>query len=213
MSFRGRGGGRGRAGPPRAKQMPFDIFSEIPIGVVKYSVEEVKKYSQFVSWSQNLQTFFETSPYHYQDRRLTLPREITLKDRTPDLKMQKVDIERYSDKKLQATTVKQPLHHLIMMDRDHMPGELVRGGPHTVKRVKWDNEIDLSKLDQFEKLEEKNKNQDFDDDEDDYNMAKENGMLELDHAFCFSTYGRSSRFMFPLIPTYEFLMFADEDIY
>ncbi|XP_042019756.1 DNA-directed RNA polymerase III subunit RPC7-like [Salvia splendens] len=191
MSFRGRGGGRGRAGPPRAKQMPFDIFSEIPIGVVKYSVEEVKKYSQFVSWSQNLQTFFETSPYHYQDRRLTLP------------KMQKVDIERYSDKKLQATTVKQPLHHLIMMDRDHMPGELVRGGPHTVKRVKWDNEIDLSKLDQFEKLEEKNKdaeeneeeeveeegneedgeisddgdygqNQDFDDDEDDYNMAKEN---------------------------------------
>ncbi|XP_042023209.1 DNA-directed RNA polymerase III subunit RPC7-like [Salvia splendens] len=191
MSFRGRGGGRGRAGPPRAKQMPFDLFPEIPIGVVKYSVEEVKKYSQFVSWSQNLQTFFETSPYHYQDRRLT------------QQKTQKVDIERYSDKKSQATTVKQPLHHLIMMDKDHMPAELVRGGQHTVKRVKWDNEIDLSKLDRFEKLEEKNKdaeeneeeeveeegneedgeisddgdyeqNQDFDDDEDDYNMAKEN---------------------------------------
>ncbi|KAG6396722.1 hypothetical protein SASPL_142878 [Salvia splendens] len=201
MSFRGRGGGRGRAGPPRAKQMPFDLFPEIPIGVVKYSVEEVKKYSQFVSWSQNLQTFFETSPYHYQDRRLT------------QQKTQKVDIERYSDKKSQATTVKQPLHHLIMMDKDHMPAELVRGGQHTVKRVKWDNEIDLSKLDRFEKLEEKNKNQDFDDDEDDYNMAKENGKLELDHAFCFSIYSRSSIFMFPLIPANEFLIFADEDIY
>ncbi|XP_047973097.1 glutamic acid-rich protein-like isoform X1 [Salvia hispanica] len=191
MSFRGRGGGRGRAGPPRAKQMPFDLFPEIPIGVVKYSVEEVNKYSRFVSWSQNLQTFFETSPYHYQDRRLTLQ------------KTQKVDIERYLDKKLQATTVKQPLHHLIMMDKDHMPAELVRDGQKIVKRVKWDNEIDLSKLDQFEKLEEKNKdteeneeeeveeegneedgeisddgdyeqNQDFDDDEDDYNMAEEN---------------------------------------
>ncbi|XP_047973100.1 glutamic acid-rich protein-like isoform X3 [Salvia hispanica] len=116
---------------------------------------------------------------------------------------QKVDIERYLDKKLQATTVKQPLHHLIMMDKDHMPAELVRDGQKIVKRVKWDNEIDLSKLDQFEKLEEKNKdteeneeeeveeegneedgeisddgdyeqNQDFDDDEDDYNMAEEN---------------------------------------
>ncbi|XP_047965011.1 glutamic acid-rich protein-like [Salvia hispanica] len=144
MSFRGRGG-RGRGGPPRAKQMPFDLFPEIPIGVVRYSVEEVNKYSRFVSWSQNLHIFFETSPYHYQDRRLTLP------------KSQKVDIERYSDKKLQATRVKQPLHHLIMMDKDHMPAELVRGGHHTVKRVKWDNEIDLNKLDQFEKLEEKNK--------------------------------------------------------
>ncbi|XP_047973099.1 glutamic acid-rich protein-like isoform X2 [Salvia hispanica] len=171
--------------------MPFDLFPEIPIGVVKYSVEEVNKYSRFVSWSQNLQTFFETSPYHYQDRRLTLQ------------KTQKVDIERYLDKKLQATTVKQPLHHLIMMDKDHMPAELVRDGQKIVKRVKWDNEIDLSKLDQFEKLEEKNKdteeneeeeveeegneedgeisddgdyeqNQDFDDDEDDYNMAEEN---------------------------------------
>ncbi|XP_047953256.1 glutamic acid-rich protein-like [Salvia hispanica] len=145
MSFRGRGGGRGRGGPPRAKQMPFDLFPEVAIGVVKYSVEEVKKYSQFVTWSQNLQTFFETSPYHYQDRRLTLQ------------KTQKVDIERYSDKKLQATTVKQPLHHLIMMDKDHMPAELARGGQQTVKRIKWDNEIDLNKLDQFEKLEEKQK--------------------------------------------------------
>ncbi|XP_042023212.1 uncharacterized protein LOC121770549 isoform X2 [Salvia splendens] len=52
----------------------------------------------------NLQTFFQTSPYHHQDRRLTLP-----------------------------------------------------SGQHTVKRVKWDNEIDLNKLVQFEKLEEKNK--------------------------------------------------------
>ncbi|XP_042011307.1 DNA-directed RNA polymerase III subunit RPC7-like isoform X2 [Salvia splendens] len=144
-SVRGRGGGRGRGGPPRAKQMPFDLFPEVAIGVVKYSVEEVKKYSPFVSWSQNLQTFFETSPYHYQDRRLTLQ------------KMQKLDIERYSDKKLQATTVKQPLHHLIMMDKDHMPAELVRGGRPTVKRIKWGNEIDLNKLDQFEKLEEKHK--------------------------------------------------------
>ncbi|XP_042006383.1 mitotic apparatus protein p62-like [Salvia splendens] len=188
MSFRGRGGGRGRGhgGPPRAKQMPFDLFPEIAIGFVKYYVEEVKKYSQFVSWSQSLQTFFETSPYHYQDRKLTLQ------------KTQKLDIERYSDKKLQATTVKQPLHHLIMMDKDHMPAELVRGGQQTFKRVKWDNEIDLNKLDQFEKLEEKRKgteeeneeeeneeDEEFsddndytkgeyvDDDEDDFNMEDE----------------------------------------
>ncbi|KAL1568565.1 DNA-directed RNA polymerase III subunit RPC7-like [Salvia divinorum] len=155
MSFRGRGGGRGRGGPPRAKQMPFDLFPEVAIGVVKYSVEEVKKYSQFVSWSQNLQTFFETSPYHYQDRRLTLQ------------KTQKLDIERYSDKKLQATTVKQPLHHLIMMDKDHMPAELVKDGQQTVKRVKWDDEIDLNKLDQFEKLEEKYKGTEEENEEED----------------------------------------------
>ncbi|KAG6396723.1 hypothetical protein SASPL_142879 [Salvia splendens] len=146
---------------------------------MNYSVEEVKKYSQFVSWSQNLQTFFQTSPYHHQDRRLTLP------------KTQKVDIERYSDKKLQATTVKQPLH-LIMMDKDHMPAELVRVrcGQHTVKRVKWDNEIDLNKLVQFEKLEEKNKGEYVDDDEVDFNDEEpnEDGILDLAHGFCLSTY-------------------------
>lgn len=41
--------------------------------------------------------------------------------------VEKVDIERYSDKKSQATKVKPPLWHFISMDPDHMPTELARG--------------------------------------------------------------------------------------
>ncbi|XP_057767579.1 uncharacterized protein LOC130987892 isoform X2 [Salvia miltiorrhiza] len=195
MAFRGGGrGGRGRGrgrGPPRANELAFDYFPEIEcLGAVNYTKEEVRKYSQFVNWSQNLQTFFETSPYHYEDKSLTLE------------KVQKVDIARFSDKKSQETTVEQPLWHLIMMDKDHMPAELARGEKRIVRRVQWDKDIDLNKLDHFEKLEENSKGKEgedeeeepeeeeniedgelsdddyvkgeyCDDDEDDFNMAEE----------------------------------------
>ncbi|XP_057772917.1 uncharacterized protein LOC130992338 isoform X2 [Salvia miltiorrhiza] len=156
MAFRGGGrGGRGRGrGPPRAKEVPFDYFPEIEcLGAVNYTKEEVRKYSQFVNWSQNLQTFFETSPYYYEDQ-------------SSLQKVQKLDIERYSDKKSQATIVKQPLWHLIMMDKDHMPAELARGEKRIVRRVQWDNDIDLNKLDHFEKLEANSKGKEGEDEEE-----------------------------------------------
>ncbi|KAL1566763.1 glutamic acid-rich protein-like isoform X4 [Salvia divinorum] len=58
------------------------------------------------------------------------------------------------DKHLQVTTDKQPVCHLIMVDKDHMPADDLCG-KHIVKKIKLDNEIDLNKLDQFVKLEEK----------------------------------------------------------
>ncbi|XP_057772918.1 uncharacterized protein LOC130992338 isoform X3 [Salvia miltiorrhiza] len=80
--------------------------------------------------------------------------------------VQKLDIERYSDKKSQATIVKQPLWHLIMMDKDHMPAELARGEKRIVRRVQWDNDIDLNKLDHFEKLEANSKGKEGEDEEE-----------------------------------------------
>ncbi|KAH6782313.1 hypothetical protein C2S51_007606 [Perilla frutescens var. frutescens] len=151
MAFRGRGRGRGRGGfggggggYRSGKQEPVELFPEIEcLGTVKYSDEEVRKYARFVNWSKNLQTFFETSSYYYEGRSQHLN------------KVQKLDIERYADKKLRATQAKQPLWHLIKMDTDHMPAELARGDKRVAKKVRWDNDVDLNKLDVFEKLEQK----------------------------------------------------------
>lgn len=41
--------------------------------------------------------------------------------------LQKLDIERYSDRKLKAKKVMPPLWHFIKLDPDHMPAELGRG--------------------------------------------------------------------------------------
>lgn len=45
---------------------------------VKPSMDEVRKYSQFASWSINLQSFCETSPYYYEDSSRCLESTFTL---------------------------------------------------------------------------------------------------------------------------------------
>ena len=112
-------------------------------------------------------------------------------------------MESYLDKNLQVTTGKEPLCHLIRMDKDDMPADDLCG-EHIVKKIKLGNEIDFNKLDQIVKIEEEYEEENeeeeveekededededdgelgddgdygqgeyFDDDEDDYNMVEE----------------------------------------
>ncbi|KAG8380035.1 hypothetical protein BUALT_Bualt07G0151700 [Buddleja alternifolia] len=149
MSFRGRGRGRGGFGGGfrPAKQVPFELFPEIEdLGTAKYSTENI----QLIKWSASLQKYWTSSPYYYEDR-----------SERPE-KAEKPDIERYSDRNLQATKAKPPLWHFIKLDQDHVPAELARGEKNekrVVKRVRWNPDTDLQKLDLFEKLEQKHKGQ------------------------------------------------------
>ncbi|KAL0415163.1 UNVERIFIED_CONTAM: hypothetical protein Slati_3348200 [Sesamum latifolium] len=112
MSFRGRGRGRGGFGAGGfrpAKQVPFELFPEIEgLGTAEYSTANI----QLIKWSSALQKYWNSSPYYYEDRR----------ERTE--KVQKPDIERYSDRNIQATKSKPPLWHFIKLDPDHVPTEL-----------------------------------------------------------------------------------------
>ncbi|KAK4427277.1 hypothetical protein Salat_1496600 [Sesamum alatum] len=171
MSFRGRGRGRGSFGGGGfrpAKQVPFELFPEIEgLGTAEYSTANI----QLIKWSSALQKYWNSSPYYYEDRR----------ERTE--KGQKPDIERYSDRNMQATKAKPPLWHFIKLDPDHVPAELAIGeknGKRVVKRVRWNPESDLHKLDLFEKLEQKYQGQEGTEKKENEDEEEEDGANEED---------------------------------
>ncbi|KAL0346865.1 UNVERIFIED_CONTAM: hypothetical protein Scaly_1702500 [Sesamum calycinum] len=149
MAFRGRGRGRGGFGGGGfrpAKQEPLELFPEIEgLGTAEYSTAQI----ELIKWSSGLHKYWNSSPYYYEDR-----------SERPE-KVDKPDIERYSDRNLHAGKVKPPLWHFIKLDADHVPAELARGEKKQklVKRVRWNPESDLQKLDLFEKLEQKHQGQ------------------------------------------------------
>ncbi|KAI3455501.1 hypothetical protein Pfo_012164 [Paulownia fortunei] len=171
MSFRGRGRGRGGFGGGGfrpAKQDPFELFPEIEgLGTAEYSTANI----QLIKWSWSLQKFCHSSPYYYEDRSERLQ------------KVQKPDIERYSDRNLQATKAKPPLGDFIKLDPDHIPAELARGvkkEKHVVKKVRWNPESDLQKLDHFEKLEQNNQGQEGTEKKENEDEEDEDGGNEED---------------------------------
>ncbi|KAL0338784.1 UNVERIFIED_CONTAM: hypothetical protein Sangu_1400500 [Sesamum angustifolium] len=93
----------------------------------------------------------------------------------------KPDIERYSDRNLHAGKVKPPLWHFIKLDADHVPAELARGEKQKlVKRVRWNPESDLQKLDLFEKLEQKHQGQEGTEKKENEEEEEEDGGNEED---------------------------------
>ncbi|KAL3830767.1 hypothetical protein ACJIZ3_019569 [Penstemon smallii] len=200
MSFRGRGRGRDRV--RQAKPVPFELFPEIEgLGKTENSSANI----QLIKLSSNLQKYWNSSPFFYEDRSELVE------------KVQKIDIERYSERNPQSTEAKPPLWHFIKLDTDHVPAELASRGEknekHVVKRVRWSPESDSKKMDLFEKLDQmyqgqermekkENENEEeddveneddegefsdegdyehpqyVDDDEDDYNMADDQHELK-----------------------------------
>ncbi|KAL2250947.1 UNVERIFIED_CONTAM: hypothetical protein Sindi_2217000 [Sesamum indicum] len=207
MAFRGRGRGRGGFGGGGfrpAKQEPLELFPEIEgLGTAEYSTAQI----ELIKWSSGFHKYWNSSPYYYEDR-----------TERPE-KVDKPDIERYSDRNLHAGKVKPPLWHFIKLDADHVPAELARGlcsyvvyesftvsdvsdcsfgfyevhsyflvlmnqigekKQKLVKRVRWNPESDLQKLDLFEKLEQKHQGQEGTEKKENEEEEEEDGGNEED---------------------------------
>lgn len=97
-----------------------------------------------------LQNYWKSSPYYLED---IVPR-----------KSQSTDIERFSDRvKLRTTLKRDPLEQILRLTSNNFPLELVqgmKGATHNKRKVQWNPESDMQKLELFEKLEKKLEGQD-----------------------------------------------------
>ncbi|XP_042501989.1 DNA-directed RNA polymerase III subunit RPC7-like [Macadamia integrifolia] len=175
MAFRGRGRGRGRGGyrggeRTYAVQEPYILFPEdVELPDVNGVIEE----KTLVYWNMRLLNYWKSSPYYIEA--------------TAHSKSQDADIERYSDKgKRTKTMMRPPLSQHLKLSSAYFPLELIQGKSrvqHDHRKVRWNPEADLQKLDIFEKLEqkfqvkdekgEKEKNEDENDDEDEEQIEEE----------------------------------------
>ncbi|KAI3701185.1 hypothetical protein L2E82_45833 [Cichorium intybus] len=180
MAFRGRGRGRGGFGYGRfAKQEKYEVFPEIDIlphvnlkqkdeKLTQKDKELKQKYKELnsvVRCSAKLTKFWRSSPYFLED---------------PSV-----------DGKKDESRIKRPsLSDYMMMTSDYLPSELAVGKnvrPIKKKKIQWDLQSDLQKLDIFEKLDQ---NQDFDDDEDDFNMNDDFGDGMQNHCTAIDVNGK-----------------------
>ncbi|KAK9991619.1 hypothetical protein SO802_026604 [Lithocarpus litseifolius] len=187
MAFRGRGrGGRGYGGGgggfKYAKQEPFELFPDIELPCIGSSVtkggtdqkgKSMTREETLVSTGMRLQIFWKSSAYFLEE---TVPK-----------KSQSKDIERYSDRTKPRTTVtRDSLSQILVVKR--FPQELIggwKGQQPSRKKVRWNPESDLQKLDFLEKLEqrfqgqedkgekEKKEGEDEDEDEEEGEDAEE----------------------------------------
>ncbi|XP_019196492.1 PREDICTED: secreted acidic protein 1A-like [Ipomoea nil] len=172
MAFRGRGRGRGGFGGGFriAKQESYELFPKIndqDLGNASTVTERVS----LARWYLKLQNYWNSSPYYLGGESDT------------SKKTKSMDIERFSDRNSDTAKAKRPLSHFITVDPAYFPGELARGGTtgrRAAKRVRWNEDKDLQKLDLFEKLEQKSKGQDEkktnegeDDEEEEENIEEE----------------------------------------
>ncbi|XP_030973779.1 uncharacterized protein LOC126688495 [Quercus robur] len=192
MAFRGRGRGRGYGGGgggfKYAKQEPFELFPDIELpcigSVIKEESDKKKgetdqkgkgltREETLVSTGMRLQIFWKSSAYFLEE---TVPK-----------KSQSTDIERYSDRTKPRTTVtRDSLSQILVVKR--FPQELIggwKGQQPSRKKVRWNPESDLQKLDFLEKLEqrfqgqedkgekEKKEGEDEDEDEEEGEDAEE----------------------------------------
>ncbi|KAK9149409.1 hypothetical protein Scep_008166 [Stephania cephalantha] len=148
MGSRGRGGygrgggGRGRGGFRFAKSEPFVLFPE---DVELPDINNVTEEKNLVYWNWKLQTYWKSSPYYLQEPVST--------------ENQETDIERYSDRGKRKSPAKQdPLSYYMKLTSDYFPLELIHGSNQVQRdprKVRWNPEAGLQKLDFLEKLEQK----------------------------------------------------------
>ncbi|CAO2837364.1 unnamed protein product [Amaranthus hypochondriacus] len=141
MAFRGRGRGRGGFGGGGfnfAPQHPFVLFPEIDLP----DRNKVPEEKELAIRNYRFRNFFRNSPYYLEE---------TLSDEDS------VDIERYSDKvNKKARFGRESLlgSGVLKLENGYFPPELVQGTKSRTKRkVRWNQERDLRKLDDLEKLE------------------------------------------------------------
>ncbi|KAJ4966122.1 hypothetical protein NE237_017971 [Protea cynaroides] len=178
MAFRGRGRGRGRGyqggGGAYAIQEPHILFPEnVELPDVNGVIEE----KTLVYWNMRLLNYWKLSPYFIEE--------------AAHSKSQEADIERYSDKGKPTKTMRRPpLSQHLKLSSTFFPLELIQGksqAQHDHRKVRWNPEADLQKLDIFEKLEQKiqdkdekggkEKNEDENEDEDEERIEEEDEEL------------------------------------
>lgn len=150
MAFRGRGrggrfgGGRfgGGGGPCHAEKIKFELFPKIEN---LPDVQNVKEDRVSINWSYRLQMSWKLSPYNYKG----------VGNDTEG--HESIDIERYSAKDSTKTRRKPSLSDCIKMTDEYVPAELAVRHQRGRKRVRWNQESDIQKLDIFEELEKKSK--------------------------------------------------------
>ncbi|GLT71445.1 hypothetical protein SLA2020_434610 [Shorea laevis] len=179
MAFRGRGRGRGGRGfgggfsYGYAKQEAFELFPDIELPKIPTVTKEQEA---LVREQRKLENFWKTSPYYLEE---SVSKQ-SIFSGSLHRKRQSDDIERYSDRtKPNNKIVRDSLSQFLVPSR--FPKELVedsKGRQPSRKRVRWNLDSELQKLDHLEKLEqmaEGEENIDFDDDEDDFIDADDDG--------------------------------------
>ncbi|MCD9561350.1 hypothetical protein HAX54_020411, partial [Datura stramonium] len=140
-----RGGSRAGFGGRLAKQVPFELFPEVENLGNAASVTRKDGVGNLALKITSIGTPLLT----IWERKVMLQK-----------KAKGMDIERFSDRTLERAKSKPPLAHFIRMDPAYVPAELAKGGreeKHAAKRVRWNPESDMQKLDLLEKLDQKSK--------------------------------------------------------
>ncbi|KAM0003307.1 putative DNA-directed RNA polymerase III, subunit Rpc31 [Helianthus debilis subsp. tardiflorus] len=152
MAFRGRGRGRGGFGQGSAtfaKQEPYEIFPEIK-EYPEINLKQKEEFKKLIVWGEDLKKFWVSSPYHLESSGQDSERNRGIR--------------------------KAPLSDFMTLTDDYVPAELAsKNVKRSNKKVRWDPQSDLKRLDFFEKLDqgpqgqddgEKEKKEDEDDEED-----------------------------------------------
>ncbi|XP_076906196.1 uncharacterized protein LOC143562197 [Bidens hawaiensis] len=155
MAWRGRGRVRAQPFGHPAKQEPFQIYPEIS-EYPDVNLKQKDEYRDLIFISDYLQKFWRSSPYHLGS---ILPQT------------------KNNDKK-----TNEPLLEYMKMTVDFVPAELASTKVRrSNKKVRWDPQSDLQRLDVFEKLDqgaegqddEKEKKEDEDGNDEDDEIVEE----------------------------------------
>ncbi|KAL3813139.1 hypothetical protein ACJIZ3_014407 [Penstemon smallii] len=166
MSYRGWGRGRGRGygrGPP-AKELPFELFPEIEgLGKAEYSTANI----QLIKWSSNLQKYWNSSPYFYEDR--SQRTEIYHNPLMSNPKFYKIDAGNLQNSKMD-------LFEKLEQKYEGQEGK-EKKEKENENEEENNEEEDEEEEGEYSDDGDYGQGEDFDDDEDDYNMADDdNGM-------------------------------------
>ncbi|KAK8574864.1 hypothetical protein V6N13_033906 [Hibiscus sabdariffa] len=138
MAFRGRGRGRGFGGG-YFKSEPFVLFPDIELPDAKAVPEEVT----LVRWNSRLIHYWKASPYYIEEN--------------VSKTNQSIDIERFSDwSKPKNTSKRNSLNQVLQLQSHNFPKELIgdsRRVQRSAKKMRWNLDSGLEKLDMFEKFE------------------------------------------------------------
>ncbi|XWS18939.1 hypothetical protein CRYUN_Cryun32bG0087700 [Craigia yunnanensis] len=137
---RGRGRGFGRGGfSGFYKPEPLVLFPDIELPDIK----GVPKEKTLIIWNSRLQNYWKASPYYLEDN--------------VSKKSQSMDIERFSDwGKPKNTSKRNSLNQILQLQSHNFPKELIgdsRKVKQTAKKMRWNLDSGLEKLDMFEKFE------------------------------------------------------------
>ncbi|XVF26868.1 hypothetical protein REPUB_Repub14bG0056700 [Reevesia pubescens] len=141
--YRGRGRGRGFGGGGFSgflKPEPFELFPDVELPDIKGVLEE----KTLVIWNSRLQNYWKASPYYLEHN--------------VSKKSQSMDIERFSDwGKPKNTSKRDSLYQILQLQSHNFPKELIgdsRRVQQSAKKMRWNLDSGLEKLDKFEKLEQ-----------------------------------------------------------